>query len=272
MRRGALVPLSYVPPDETPRAVVTLDEVEEFRGERVDTGVPGVNRVLGRNRADGKTGLHLPSCVIFGGGQGCGKTTLMMTVLAKVREPRTLFLTSEQTLAEVKSTLVGIGLQAYAGRIQAHSLLDEGCDLAAAMAKVAAVRPRVLVVDSVSKLRDAAHDTPDANANQARLVEAFKRDAEVHHRATVLVSHLNKEDEVRGNRTAQYDVSAVMILAKHDKTRRRLHCPDKNRFGNIAEEAWFAMGERGMTEIPTPDLDEERREERREQRRAGRED
>jgi predicted ATP-dependent serine protease len=41
-----------------------------------------------------------------------------------------------------------------------------------------------------------------------------------------------------------------MMLKKEDEKSRILYCPDKNRFGDISEKAYFEMGSRGLLEVP----------------------
>lgn len=241
----------------TTKPVPTLDEVQSLDGERIDTGIDGLNRVFGTNRNDSRQGLAIPSSVIFSGSEGSGKSTLILTMLAKTPERKTLLISTEQTLSEIKATLIGIQLGHRASRIQAYSLLDEECSMEVAWEKIKAVNPRILILDSISKMREFGQRTKDHNASRIRIVEAFKRDAELNQRATIMIAHMTKEEQVAGARANLHDVSTILMLTKQDKTLRRLHSPGKNRFGDTSEEAFFRMERTGMLEVfPDQNMEE----------------
>jgi predicted ATP-dependent serine protease len=228
----------------------TLQDAEELQGHRVNTGIPGLNRVLGRNRhGRGPFGLHVPSCILFGGAQGCGKTTLLLMALALMREREILLLSTEQTLGEIKTSLVGIGLGQYAGRIPACSLLDYDCLLEKADAIIRALDPRIVVIDSINDLRDDTVRSRDHLSRRVALIRHFKADAEQNNRAIIMTAHLTKSDSVAGKREQLHVASTVMMIKKEDEKRRVLYCPDKNRFGDISEKAYFEMGQNGLIEV-----------------------
>src|SRR5581483_967102 len=168
-------------PPKAPGLVQTLDDAVELSGRRIDTGIPGLNRVFGKNRnAPGPYGLHVPSSVVFGGAQGCGKTTLLMMMLALMREREKVLITTEQILSEVKSNLVDLGLGDYAGEIPAYSLLDQDNTLDAAVEILAKIKPRVVVIDSVTELRDPRSSVRDRFGQMVAMIKHFKADAEKH--------------------------------------------------------------------------------------------
>jgi len=251
------LPRSSAPaPLRNARIVQTLDDAAELSGKRIDTGLPGLNRVFGKKRhGPGPYGLHVPSSVVFGGAQGCGKTTLLMMMLALMREPQKVLITTEQTLSEVKSNLVDLGLGDYAGEIPAYSLLDEGNTLQAAIAILQKVNPRVVVFDSVTELRDPTSTIRDRFGQMVAMIKHFKADAEQHNRAIVMTAHLTKGNTVAGKREQLHAVSTVMMFErhKHRSQLRVLHCPEKNRFGSTEEKAYFEMGPQGLVEVPPPE-------------------
>jgi DNA repair protein RadA/Sms len=227
----------------------TLEEAEELEGERVNTGIPGLNRVLGTNRIDDRSGLHLPSSIIFSGGQGSGKSTLLLEMLALIKEKKTLLISTEQTLGEIKLSLIGIGRGKQAAKIHAYSLLDDHCEVDIAFKKIEEENPRVVVIDSLTKMRSTPFSKRDKALSPVEIVERFKRDAETNSRAVILVAHMTKGDQISGKREQLYDVSTVLMLIRQDAHTRLLHCPDKNRFGSTAETALFRIDRQGIREI-----------------------
>lgn len=258
-RRGTMgVPAKNRPIVTTKPILQTLQDARELPGHRVDTGIPGLNRVLGRNRhGRGPFGLHVPSSILFGGSQGCGKTTLLLMALALMREREVLLLSTEQTLAEIKASLIGIGLGQHARSIPAYSLLEHDCLLEKADSIIRALDPRVVVIDSINDLRDDTIRSRDQLSRRLTLIRHFKADAEQNNRAIIMTAHLTKSDSVAGRREQLHVASTVMMFTKEkDNERRRLLCcPDKNRFGDISEKAYFEMGPNGLVEVPE-DADE----------------
>src|SRR5919201_6902254 len=78
-----------------PRPVLRLVDVEAEEAERIPTGVPELDRVLGG-------GIVPASLVLVGGEPGVGKSTLLLSALAAVsKERRALLVTGEESTAQV---------------------------------------------------------------------------------------------------------------------------------------------------------------------------
>lgn len=249
-RSGAMVRPDYVKEkDDSWISSSTLEDVDEPEGERIKTGISGLDRVLGINRSDNQSGLHIPGCTIFGGGHGCGKTTLLLTMLALTKERDTLLLHTEQSLGPLKASLVGIGLGHKARRIRAYALSADDNRMSAAIEKIDELNPRVVVVDSINLLQD---DITGAKGRMDRLVGMityFKTHSDEHRRAIIMTAHLTKDDSIGGRREQLHVGDTVMMLERIDDRIRKLHCPEKNRFGPITEKAYFEMGRNGMKEL-----------------------
>src|SRR5438046_10337084 len=79
-----------------PQPLLRLVDVEAAEAERISTGVPELDRVLGG-------GLVPASLVLVGGEPGVGKSTLLLTALAEMsKERRALLVTGEESAAQVK--------------------------------------------------------------------------------------------------------------------------------------------------------------------------
>src|SRR5512147_2508426 len=91
-------------------------ESGEDAGYRIHTGIPSLDRVLGKNRRDpdvpASYGLHIPSVVLVAGAPGTGKTTLLLQAFAEMgsREKR-LLISSEQTRSEIAGNIADLGLR-----------------------------------------------------------------------------------------------------------------------------------------------------------------
>src|SRR5205085_7071160 len=79
-----------------PKPLLRLVDVEVEEAKRIPTGVPELDRVLGG-------GLVPASLVLVGGEPGVGKSTLLLSALqAMSRDRRTLLITGEESVAQVK--------------------------------------------------------------------------------------------------------------------------------------------------------------------------
>src|SRR5215216_3904009 len=85
------------------KPLLRLAEVEVNEAERIPTGVPELDRVLGG-------GLVPASLVLVGGEPGVGKSTLLLMALASIsRDRRALLVTGEESTAQVKLRAARLG-------------------------------------------------------------------------------------------------------------------------------------------------------------------
>jgi DNA repair protein RadA/Sms len=78
------------------KPILRLAEVEVDEADRIATGVPELDRVLGG-------GLVPASLVLVGGEPGVGKSTLLLMALAAIsRDRRALLVTGEESTAQFK--------------------------------------------------------------------------------------------------------------------------------------------------------------------------
>ena len=163
------------------RPLLRLVEVEATDAERIPTGVPELDRVLGG-------GLVPASLVLVSGDPGIGKSTLLLMALrAMSAERKVVLVTGEESAAQVKLRADRLG-GAGDVRILAETNLDEVC------ATLERERPDVCVVDSVQTLY--APELGSAPGSVAQVREAagrFLRVAKEQGIATFLVGHVTKE-------------------------------------------------------------------------------
>src|SRR5437764_15477384 len=104
---GTMVAETPAPRDVTParasRPPLRLVDVVAEEAERLSTGVPELDRVLGG-------GLVPASLVLVGGEPGVGKSTLLLSALgAMSRDRRALLVTGEESVAQVKLRAARLG-------------------------------------------------------------------------------------------------------------------------------------------------------------------
>src|SRR5256884_5272819 len=232
-RRGALAPGTRPQPSK--------DVVLE-RGDRTLTGIGELDRVLGG-------GLVRGSLVLIGGDPGVGKSTLTLQAaraLAKVAPP-VLYVTAEESAAQVKMRADRLGIAGDGLLLWAES------DLGAVQAELDAVKPRVLIVDSIQtvflpELESAPGSVAQVRECGARLMTLAKRLGI----ATFLVGHVTKEGALAGPRVLEHLVDTVLYFEGESHHAYRVLRAVKNRFGSTNEIGVFQMGEAGLVEVTNP--------------------
>lgn len=218
--------------------------VSEVEGEvepRWATGIGELDRVLGG-------GLVPGSVTLIGGDPGIGKSTLLLQ--AAVRLAGTLpalYVTGEESLRQVGMRARRIGMEAGALQLLAETNIER------ILAQAGALRPRVLVVDSIQTMHtDALQSAPGAVAqlreSSARLVRYAKQDGP----AVFLVGHVTKDGAIAGPRVLEHMVDTVLYFESDVGSRFRIIRAVKNRFGAANEIGVFAMTGQGLREVHNP--------------------
>ncbi|HET6395540.1 MAG TPA: DNA repair protein RadA [Pseudoxanthomonas sp.] len=225
---------------EAPR-ITALKDVGQAGEVRVSTGIGELDRVLGGGLVEG-------AVVLVGGDPGIGKSTLLLQALASMagRLPA-LYVTGEESLAQVAGRAVRLdlpldGLQALA-ETGVESILQHA----------AAARPKLIVADSVQTLWTESLTAAPGSVSQVRESAArLVRYAKETGTAVFLVGHVTKEGGIAGPRVLEHMVDAVLYFEGESGSRFRVLRAFKNRFGAVNELGVFAMGDKGLKEVPNP--------------------
>jgi DNA repair protein RadA/Sms len=224
-----------------PRPILRLVDVEAEEAERIPTGVPELDRILGG-------GIVPASLVLVGGEPGVGKSTLLLTVLAAVSRAgrRALLVTGEESSAQVKLRAARLG------GAEGVEILPE-TELEAVCAALERERPAVCVIDSVQTLYSA--DLGSAPGSVAQVREAAGRLLRVAKEAgvaTILVGHVTKDGAVAGPRVLEHLVDCVLQFEGDRYHAHRVLRAVKNRFGSTNELGVFEMTGHGLAGVPDP--------------------
>ncbi|MBS1871286.1 MAG: DNA repair protein RadA [Actinobacteria bacterium] len=222
-------------------APVALGDVKAEAVARLSTGVGELDRVLGGGVVPG-------SLVLIGGSPGIGKSTLTTMALANLVAAgrRTLYVSAEESAAQIKLRAERLGAAAHALRIPTIAETD----LAAVLATLERERPEVCVVDSVQTLHSAALSGAPGSVGQVREVAGeIMRVAKQHGIAVLLVGHVTKEGALAGPRVLEHLVDCVLQFeGERERTYRTLRAL-KNRFGSTSEAGVFEMRSDGLVEV-----------------------
>src|SRR4051794_30094249 len=240
---GTMVAEAPVPRRKTrdaARAPLRLVDVVAEESERISTGVPELDRVLGG-------GLVPASVVLVGGEPGVGKSTLLLNALgAMSRDRRALLVTGEESVAQVKLRAARLG-GCDGVEILAETELDAVC------ATLERERPAVCVIDSVQTLWSQEVGSAPGSVSQvreaaARLLRVSKESGV----ATFLVGHVTKDGSVAGPRVLEHLVDCVLQFEGDRYHAHRILRAVKNRFGSTNELGVFEMTGSGLVGVPDP--------------------
>ena len=222
-------------------APARLGEIALDESPRVATGKPGLDRVLGGGMVPG-------SAVLIGGHPGAGKSTLLLQTACHVASRlQTLYVSGEESLPQLARRAKRLGLANEELRLLADS------DLKRVRRHVEALRPRLVVVDSIQVMRSAEVGSAAGSVAQVReCASELIRVAKSSDTALLLVGHVTKDGSLAGPKSLEHLVDASLLLDVTDDSRFRMLRSLKNRFGAVNELAVFTMTASGMKEVANP--------------------
>jgi DNA repair protein RadA/Sms len=223
------------------KPLLRLVDVNVDEAERISTGVPELDRVLGG-------GLVPASLVLVGGEPGVGKSTLLLTALGAVSAAgrRALLVTGEESTAQVKLRAARLGGTDKV-EILAETELDAVC------ATLERERPDVCVIDSIQTIYSADMSSAPGSVGQVREAAGrLLRVAKEFGVATILVGHVTKDGAVAGPRVLEHLVDCVLQFEGDRYHAHRVLRATKNRFGSTNEIGVFEMTGQGLVGVPDP--------------------
>jgi DNA repair protein RadA/Sms len=221
--------------------VHTLGEIAATELPRESTGLAEFDRVLGG-------GLVPGGVVLIGGDPGIGKSTLLLQALAAMaRRMKVLYVSGEESAAQVALRARRLGVEGERVRLMAEIALER------ILAALEAERPQVAVIDSIQtvysgELQSAPGSVAQVRECAAQLTRAAKRSGV----SLVLVGHVTKEGALAGPRVLEHMVDTVLYFEGDPHSSFRLVRAVKNRYGAVNELGVFAMTDRGLRGVANP--------------------
>lgn len=223
-------------------AALPIAQVDGRTATARSTGVDELDRVLGG-------GLVPGAVVLLAGEPGVGKSTLLLDVAAKASSDthRTLYVTGEESASQVRLR---------ADRIKAlsdHLYLAAETDLSAVLGHLDAVKPSLLILDSVQTIASPEIDgAPGGMAQVREVAGALIRASKERGMATLLVGHVTKDGAIAGPRLLEHLVDVVLSFEGDRHARLRLVRGVKNRYGATDEVGCFELHDEGITGLADP--------------------
>jgi DNA repair protein RadA/Sms len=227
-------------PTEPARSIASISATP---ARAVPTGVSELDRVLGG-------GLVPGAVVLLAGEPGVGKSTLLLDVAqhwAAGTGTPSLVVSGEESVSQVRLRAERLGT------LHENLFLAAESDLGAVMGHLDAVKPGLLVIDSVQTISTPGTEGVPGGVTQVRAVTAALVSlAKERGIATVLVGHVTKDGQVAGPRVLEHLVDVVLHFEGDKHSSLRLVRGVKNRYGPADEVGCFEMHEGGMTSLADP--------------------
>jgi DNA repair protein RadA/Sms len=221
-----------------------IAEVDLDSARAVSTGIAELDRVLGGGIVPGAVAL-------LAGDPGVGKSTLLLEVAhrwaAGGSGGPSLYVTGEESAGQVR-------LRAErTDAVNPELYLAAESDLSSVLGHVDAVRPGLLIVDSVQTVQSPDADGTPGGVTQVRAITtALVALAKERGLPVVLVGHVTKDGAVAGPRVLEHLVDVVLHFEGERHSTLRMLRGVKNRFGPADEVGCFDQRDDGIVEVADP--------------------
>jgi DNA repair protein RadA/Sms len=223
-------------------AAVPISSIEPHGTRHCPTGIDELDRVLGGGVVPG-------SVTLLAGDPGVGKSTLLLKVAHRWAEAgqRALYVSGDESAGQVR-------LRAErTGNLHDQLYLAAESELSALLGQVDAVRPGLLIVDSVQTISSGDVDGVAGGVTQVRAMAAalvaFAKERDL---PVVLVGHVTKDGAVAGPRLLEHLVDVVLHFEGDRNSLLRMVRGVKNRFGAADEVGCFLLQDNGIEGVADP--------------------
>lgn len=222
-------------------AAKSITQIDSSLTSSTPTGVSEFDRVLGG-------GLVSGAVILLSGEPGVGKSTLLLDVAANAaKSKKVLYVSGEESVGQIR-------LRAERTNALVDNLyLATETDLANVLGQIDAVKPELILVDSVQTIASAEIEGAAGMPSQIRQVAASLISvAKERGIPVILVGHVTKDGSIAGPRVLEHLVDVVCQFEGDRQTALRFVRTLKNRFGPTDEVGCFEMTEEGIRGVTDP--------------------
>jgi len=229
--------------DRKPKPVAIAD-IAADSGPRLPLGDRELDRVLGGGVVPG-------SLILIGGDPGIGKSTLMLQTALRMGGVRTLYVSGEESEQQVKMRADRLVPEAGGSNTGCYVLTETNTQNL--FKQLEALRPGLVVVDSIQTLHTAALDASPGSVGQVReCTSELMRFAKTTGVPIVLIGHITKDGSIAGPKVLEHMVDCVLQFEGDRDHAFRLLRPLKNRFGSTNELGIYEMRGSGLAVVEDP--------------------
>ena len=224
----------------TKQKPILISDVETDDETRIDTSSNELNRVLGG-------GLVPGSLVLIGGEPGIGKSTLVLQVVLNLKGRRTLYISGEESVKQLKLRAERLKFDNPDCYIVSETSLEQ------IFVHIQNIQPDVVIVDSIQTVSTEMIESSPGSVSQVRECTAnllkFCKTTSI---PVLLIGHINKEGSIAGPKVLEHIVDTVLQFEGDQHYMYRILRPIKNRFGSTSELGIFEMQQNGLREVSNP--------------------
>ncbi len=226
--------------NQTKNHPTPLGEITYSDEKRVNTGIQELNRVLGGGIVPG-------SVILIGGEPGIGKSTLALQLVLKTNGFKTLYISGEESLQQIKLRADRLSLQ------NDQCLLLNETNIESILHHVQQQSPDLIIIDSVQTLFSGELESSPGTVTQVReCSNRIIQQAKTSNIPCILIGHINKEGGLAGPKVLEHMVDTVLQFEGDQHHFYRILRSRKNRFGSTSEMGIFEMTSTGLKEIKNP--------------------
>ena len=227
-------------PAGTPSSPLRMSEITSEKAIRMDTQSEELNRVLGG-------GLVSGSLVLLGGEPGIGKSTLALQVAMQMTALKTLYVSGEESLSQIKLRAGRIG------EVKDHCLFYNETSLTRILEECDKIEPELLIIDSIQTLFWSELEASAGTISQVRECAArLLKYAKTTQTPVILIGHITKDGLLAGPKILEHIVDTVLQFEGDHRHVYRILRVLKNRFGSSSELGIFEMHSKGLREVTNP--------------------
>jgi DNA repair protein RadA/Sms len=224
----------------TKQKPVLISEVEATEESRINTHNGELNRVLGG-------GLVPGSLVLIGGEPGIGKSTLVLQVVLNLNDKRTLYVSGEESVKQLKLRAERLKFDNPDCYIVSETSLEQ------IFVHIQNVQPDVVIIDSIQTVSTSTIESSPGSVSQVReCASAILKFCKTTAVPVLLIGHINKEGSIAGPKVLEHIVDTVLQFEGDQHYMYRILRAIKNRFGSTAELGIFEMQQSGLREVSNP--------------------
>ena len=217
-----------------------LKDVSASTEDRLSLGSAEVDRLLGG-------GIVKGSLVLMGGEPGIGKSTLSLQIPLSRPDLKTLYVTGEESVRQVKMRADRLGGDASNCFIYSETLMDNFLE------QIKETAPVLVIVDSVQTMYCQRVESTAGSVTQIKEVaSSLLRTAKESGIPIILIGHITKEGAIAGPKLLEHIVDVVLQFEGENRGAYRVLRSIKNRFGSTSELAVFEMTGKGLREVSNP--------------------
>lgn len=219
---------------------IQISDIERPNEARIPLSDPELNRVLGG-------GLVPGSMVLLGGEPGIGKSTLMLQVALQTANVNTLYVSGEESAAQVKMRADRVGITNKEMKVLTETVIEH------LISQFKKTKAELIVIDSIQTIGSQMVESAPGSVSQVRECAAqLLRFAKETGTPIVVIGHINKDGMIAGPKVLEHMVDTVLQFEGDRNHFFRMVRAIKNRFGVTPELAIYEMRNDGLEPVTDP--------------------